>query len=387
MSKVRNFFWWCSGANIDELRKYPTDYNTYFSIGAAVFLTALLAFFSGGYWFYIVFDSVYVSIAFALIYAMLIFNIDRFVVLNMSKSGRGLSMLLNALPRILLAVVISLFIANPLELRYFETEIKNKIEDNLELYRQAYIDSSSFVLQQEKAKTEIANNPIANLYFRKQTQLQDLKLRFIDETQGIEGKSSGKMGVGPIAKAIENEMLLLQKDIDSLALKYEPLRLRYDTVINASQKEQISKLNEELNRRRASIGLLDRNMALQQICENPSARFIHWLIILVILTFETAPILAKLFSRKGPYDHRIDEILETAKISAEQKLSNLESEHVNNLFQQNDHNARLRMEAYGHIKESFEKHSGMTKEKNDHMAEDQSAQMAQKKYKWLRKKF
>ena len=150
--KVRNFFWWCSGANIDELRKYPTDYNTYFSIGAAVFLTALLAFFSGGYWFYIVFDSVYVSIAFALIYAMLIFNIDRFVVLNMSKSGRGLSMLLNALPRILLAVVISLFIANPLELRYFETEIKNKIEDNLELYRQAYIDSSSFVLQQQIAK-------------------------------------------------------------------------------------------------------------------------------------------------------------------------------------------------------------------------------------------
>ena len=49
MKKVTRFFWFCSGAHIDTLKKYPIEHNKYVGIGATIFFTALFAALSGGY--------------------------------------------------------------------------------------------------------------------------------------------------------------------------------------------------------------------------------------------------------------------------------------------------------------------------------------------------
>ncbi len=52
MKKVTRFFWFCSGAHIGTLKKYPIEHNKYVGIGATIFFTALFASLSGGYAMY-----------------------------------------------------------------------------------------------------------------------------------------------------------------------------------------------------------------------------------------------------------------------------------------------------------------------------------------------
>ena len=51
MTSLKDFFWFCAGANHSLLRRCPTETSKFTGIGAAVFFTGLLAAFSGGYAF------------------------------------------------------------------------------------------------------------------------------------------------------------------------------------------------------------------------------------------------------------------------------------------------------------------------------------------------
>jgi hypothetical protein len=85
MRKVTRFFWFCSGAHIDTLKKYPIEHNRYVGIGATIFFTALFACLSGGYAMYFVFSgnplAVVFSALFGIIWGLAIFNMDRYIVL------------------------------------------------------------------------------------------------------------------------------------------------------------------------------------------------------------------------------------------------------------------------------------------------------------------
>ena len=52
------FFWHCSGADMELLKKCPTESSKYVGIGATIFFTGLFAALSGAYALYTVFDSI-----------------------------------------------------------------------------------------------------------------------------------------------------------------------------------------------------------------------------------------------------------------------------------------------------------------------------------------
>ena len=72
------------------------------------------------------------AIGFGIIWGLIIFNFDRFLVSTMRKYGisqRKQSWM--AVPRIALALLIGLTIARPLEMKIFEKEINVKMTENL----------------------------------------------------------------------------------------------------------------------------------------------------------------------------------------------------------------------------------------------------------------
>ena len=82
---VKEFFWMCSGADTDLLQESPkSEQIKYAGIGGTVFFTAIMAFVSSAYALYTVFDNVYASALFGLIWGLLIFNLDRFIVSTLS---------------------------------------------------------------------------------------------------------------------------------------------------------------------------------------------------------------------------------------------------------------------------------------------------------------
>jgi hypothetical protein len=72
---------------------------------------------------YTVFDDSYIAIEFGVVWALLIFNLDRFIVSTIRKRDRFGSELLQASPRIVLAIIIAIVISKPLEIKIFEKEI------------------------------------------------------------------------------------------------------------------------------------------------------------------------------------------------------------------------------------------------------------------------
>lgn len=142
-SWVQYFLWLVAGSEISILKECPTDYNKHASIGAAILMTTFLAFCAGSYAGYYFSDSLSGAVIFGFIWALLIFTIDRGMVVTLKKDKdydkkNVFQKLLPALPRIILALLIAFFIAIPLELLIFKENIdihmvKYKINQTLEI--------------------------------------------------------------------------------------------------------------------------------------------------------------------------------------------------------------------------------------------------------------
>ena len=121
---LKKFFWMCSGADTDLLETCSKAEQTKFAgIGGTVFFTAVMAFIASSYALYTVFDNYLTSIFFGLVWGLLIFNLDRFIVSTIKKSSSKWKEVIQATPRIILAIIIAVVISKPLELKIFEKEI------------------------------------------------------------------------------------------------------------------------------------------------------------------------------------------------------------------------------------------------------------------------
>ena len=164
MKKITSFFWICSGADTTLLQKCPTESSKYAGIGATIFFTGLFAALAAGYALFTVFDNVWAAIAFGLLWGLMIFNLDRYIVSSMRKEGRTKSEWLMASPRLILALIISIVIAKPLELKIFEKEIAPELvlmeqetyaKQEKEFYARVNPARDSLGVQIDKLKQEI----------------------------------------------------------------------------------------------------------------------------------------------------------------------------------------------------------------------------------------
>lgn len=101
---LKNFFLICSGADQTILNNCSNgEQNKYAGIGATVFFTAVMAAITDSYTLFTVFDNVYVAIGFGMIWGLLIFNLDRFIVSTIKKSESKVKEVLQATPRLILS--------------------------------------------------------------------------------------------------------------------------------------------------------------------------------------------------------------------------------------------------------------------------------------------
>lgn len=298
---LKEFFIICSGSDTDILEQCSKgEQNKYAGIGATVFFTALMAFIAASFALYTVFDNLYTSIFFGLIWGLLIFNLDRYIVSTIKKTGRVLDELIQASPRILLAVIIAIVISKPLELKIFEKEINQVLleqKNDLTLANKTQIaklfnpnienlNKNVTAYQQEIATKEAEVNALYNTY--------------IAEAEGTAGTKL--LGKGPVYKEKRDKH-------DALLAELQQLKLDNKAKI-AAIESQIIKLKGDYETQVVSSqpiinnfdGLMARINALGKLPWLPSL-----FIFLLFLAIETSPILAKLLSPKGAYDFRLED--------------------------------------------------------------------------------
>jgi hypothetical protein len=298
---IRRFFVLCSGADRALLDTCSEgEQNKYAGIGATVFFTALMAFIAAAYALYTVFDTIYLAIPFGLVWALLIFNLDRFIVSTLRKRDDFWKEFTQASPRILLAVVIAVVISKPLELKIFEKEINRVL---LEQKNQMTLDNQQQLglqytpaIEQKKNEVQALKQEIA----LKETATDSLYETYIAEAEGRKGTLL--VGKGPVYKekrekhdASLAELKALkdgnQEKIAAVEAEIETLEAGYAQAVETSQPV-IDGFD----------GLMARINALGELPWFPS-----FFIFLLFLAIETAPILVKLMTPKGPYDVKLED--------------------------------------------------------------------------------
>ncbi|MCI4670804.1 MAG: DUF4407 domain-containing protein [Bacteroidia bacterium] len=127
LSPVKRFFFACAGAYTRILEACPSEHTKYVGIGATIFLTACLAILSGSFAIFTLVQNVPISIMFGLLWGALIFNLDRYIVSSIRKDGRAWAEIGLAMPRLILAVLISVVITKPIEVELFRNQINSEL--------------------------------------------------------------------------------------------------------------------------------------------------------------------------------------------------------------------------------------------------------------------
>lgn len=189
----QHLLWTIAGAEIPILEKCRTDHKKFGAMGATIAMTSFIAFLSGtsAAWFFTQSGTeesgkIGWAIAFGLVWATLIFCIDRSLVITMKKNPEQKSKtwwLVPFISRALLALIIAFMVSIPLELVVFND----------------FIEEQSYLWNENKSNT-LAKNSRAN---RESIEAQEN----IDE-----GNNSLKQ-LDSQKQALENEKSSLEQKI------------------------------------------------------------------------------------------------------------------------------------------------------------------------------
>ncbi|MCK8479356.1 DUF4407 domain-containing protein [Psychroserpens algicola] len=312
---LKKLFIICSGADTDILDTCAIgEQNKYAGIGATVFFTAVMAFIACSYALYSVFDNLFASIGFGFIWGLLIFNLDRFIVSTIKKRNNIMDEIIQASPRLILAVIIAVVISKPLELKIFEKEINQVL---LEQKNELTLANQSQIAEQFTPNVNALETNISTLESQitaKEKEVNALYDVYISEAEGTAGTQL--LGKGPVYKE--------KREKHDAALA-ELQQLKADNKAKIADIEaQIAQLNTDYKTQVSSTqpiidgfdGLMARVNALGELPWLPS-----FFILLLFLAIETSPIFAKLLSPKGEYDYKLEDAETAVKTWVEQKVS------------------------------------------------------------------
>ncbi|TQO38253.1 uncharacterized protein DUF4407 [Arenibacter algicola] len=315
---LQQFFMLCSGADTDILKTCSKgEQNKYAGIGATVFFTAVMAFIASAYALFTVFDNIYSSIFFGLIWGLLIFNLDRFIVSTIKKSDSFKSELLQATPRIILAIIIAIVISKPLEMKIFEKEINQVLleeKNSMTLANKEQI-ATQYAPKTEQLKADILG--LKNEIATKEVETNALYDTYISEAEGTAGTKL--LGKGPVYKEKRDKHDAALAELQSLKQTNAERISTLESQIAALDLEYVDQVTNTQPIIDGFDGLMARINALDKLPWLPS-----FFIFLLFLAIETSPIIAKLLSPKGAYDYKLEDQESAVRTWVTQKVGQRE---------------------------------------------------------------
>ncbi|UBB89886.1 DUF4407 domain-containing protein [Candidatus Kaistella beijingensis] len=320
--KLMKFMWECAGGDTFLLERATySDQVKYFCMGGIVLATGIMASLSGGYAFYTIFSpktdsvlnkmqvvnateipihypTVILSVVFGILWGLMIYNIDRFIVTSTGK-GDGTEAITmqefkSSLPRIIMGCIIAISISKPVEIRMFKTEIDLEIQKEQEkekanLISLAEVNFKKGIAQTEKNLGKIQMDIDA---------LQKLQTEYSENLSNeISGKSGNGADYGPRATQFERLKKETEAKIAELKNTSEFKKAEKD---KAELEDKYKQDIDDAKRKGASLdGLLIRIKKAHEVAGTTITLFIT----LLFLAIELTPIFFKMMLIKSPYDY------------------------------------------------------------------------------------
>jgi hypothetical protein len=327
--RIMRWFWKAAGADrfILERSTYG-DQIKYLCLGGIIIATGLMAGLAGGYAFYTIFEprgnainsfqtakdiagtydaihmpTFFKAVLFGIIWGLIIFNIDRFIVTSTGK-GDGTEditrkELRGALPRIIMGAIIAITISKPVEIRMFKTEIDVKLHEKQIEQQQSYKAKTDSIYNSELANKDKEIGKIEAQLADKIGRHADLEKQYIEEARIIT--------VGPRALAVKAQMDRVANEITELENNPDYTRIK-------KEKDDIEKRRQvDLQSSEKVAAGLDGLLERIKIAHEISGFWISLFITLLFMAIELTPIFFKLMLIKSPYDFMEENIKELIK--------------------------------------------------------------------------
>lgn len=330
------FLWWCAGAHQKLLKQFPSEHSKYSGLGAVLLATFVLATLSAGYAIHTVFGNWFWTIGFAIIWGLIIFNFDRFLVSTMRKYGVSRrKQIMMALPRLVLALLIGVVIARPLEMKVFEKEINVQMTKNL--HDKIRLNDSLLAMEYKNqlANAETERQRLLGRKLAIEDQLHNLQAAYLQEADGTGG--SMQRGIENITR-LKQDAYNKAKDqfAGELGLLEQGIK-EQDNIIATGKSSMEDKRKEYEKSAIANMGFLERNKALSDLSNQEASVFWASLLIsLLIILIEIGPVLSKLIMPLGPYDIALakEELLNMANEEGEIRKDRVERFERRKVFQE-----------------------------------------------------
>ena len=323
MNWFQHFLMICSGGNIHLLKKSPTEWNKFAGIGGIVLFTAIFATLSAGYAMFTVFDNVWTAVGVGVLWGLMIFNLDRYIVSSIKKTGTWWNQILMTIPRLILATFLGIIISKPLELKIFEKEVNKQLNTIIQRNKkQLQAEMSGRILQQSgpfDAEKKQIQNQVKNYQVAYDSASVELEKEILGKQSGL---TSGKVGFGTNAKRKAELKEQKRLDLENYQ-KQQQSRLQYlDT--------EISKVYTNLETERKSTetfedkfnGFAARLQALDELGKNSAIMALAASFIMgLFICLEISPVLIKLISHVGPYDYLLEKTENDFRLYSKEKIT------------------------------------------------------------------
>lgn len=318
---IMRFLWKAAGGDRYLLERATySDQVKYLCLGGIVLATGAMAGLAGGYAFYTIFapkaadvldktkmvgqaanyipsdlHTVILSVVFGVIWGLIIFNIDRFIVTSTGK-GDGTEAITwdefkGAIPRLIMGTIIALTISKPVEIRMFKTEIDLAISQQQDKEKAKGIEQAN---ENFDRKVKEAKDKLSNL--NQEIAKKDSMLMVVNDKYLIE-LTGPRRGNGPIAQALLQQKNALEAQITELKSRTE-----YQDVQKAIKEFEFEQKQDIANAEQKAAtldGLLIRIQKAHEIAGTTISLFIT----LLFLAIELTPVFFKLMLVKTPYDY------------------------------------------------------------------------------------
>jgi hypothetical protein len=308
LSGINEFLCKVAGSDSKILSQCQHEISRHARVGAIIISTALLAFVSMFFAVQTISDSTVVGFITGLLWGTIIFILDSYIVASFKKNDSKWTEFKILLPRLILAIILGCSISIPMELKFFETEIKDEIvslkterQSENQIKSNAKYNTEKLPYESERNELEAENKLLQDQIANATNEIGRLNDKMALEKSG-KGLTS-RVGIGPAYKDLQAQRdYLKNKTLPDLISINDP---RIKTNISRIMKidNQISLIPKPNPDNVKLTGLSSQMEALKRLTSrNTYVLIAYWVFFLLIIGIETAPIFVKFFTPKGSYD-------------------------------------------------------------------------------------
>ncbi len=343
MDRIMRFLWKCGGADSQVLQYAPySDHIKNAGIGGVVLATSVMAALAMGFAMHTIFGdneaqghhgNWAITIPVAVVWGLIIFNLDRFIVSTVKGDGTEkitLGEWGSMLPRLIMAIIIGLTISAPLETYIFEKEIVREWGLSMD---ELAISKTYEVQQTENQKSREYDEDFKVKEDQVDVQREIWKKAYQAWEDQMQGRAGAEAGRGPRTLALEKVRDDEKKKLDDLELELksleatksgndEKIKALKDSVMAATKAEKPGFLDqlmmlERLSSEGKKVPKPDPKTGEPATDENGkviyseiygSAFWPIWLVRLLFMIVEIAPVIFKFMIWKSSYDYMQDNV-------------------------------------------------------------------------------